>query len=94
MKDKSVIRKIVLPWDVLLLIRILNSLCKINIILFQRILDREGIKKKRGGMNSIPMTVLIQFIERLKLVEGSNDENRFIIIFRFLVFFYIYLNIF
>jgi hypothetical protein len=62
---------------------ILNSLCKLIIILFQIILYREGINQYIDGINNRPRKVLNQFNDKLKIfVEGSNTENRFVIIFK------------
>ena len=62
--------------------RVLNSLCKVNKILFQIIWYREGINQKVLGINNSPINVLSQFNERLKIVvEGSNTENKLVIIF-------------
>jgi hypothetical protein len=43
---------------------------------------REGINQKDIGIIKNPIKVLIQFNENEKIdVEGSNTENKFIIIF-------------
>lgn len=63
--------------------RVLNSWCKVKKILFQNIEIREGINQNIKGKNMIPKIVLIQFNDKFKiLVEGSKIENKFIIIFR------------
>lgn len=69
------------PLKFCVLIRVLNSLCKIIIILIHNKLIREGINQYLGGSNKIPIQALIQFIERLKFVVGSKVENKFVIIF-------------
>jgi hypothetical protein len=61
---------------------VLNSLCNVIRILFQIIWYREGINQKEHGINSSPIKVLSQFKDKLKIVvEGSNTENKFVIIF-------------
>lgn len=65
--------------------RVLNSLCRVKRILFQIIEYREGMNQKAVGIRVKPKIVLIQFSERfITLVEGSNTENRFVIIFSLL----------
>lgn len=71
----------VLPWDLLFLIKILNSLCNVIIIEVHKIWSREGINQNIGGIIIIPINVLSQFNDKLKFVEGSKVENKFIIIF-------------
>ncbi len=62
--------------------RVLNSLCKVEKILFQNMNIRLGMNQNIIGKNKIPKKVLNQFSEKLKiLVEGSKIENKFIIIF-------------
>lgn len=62
--------------------RVLNSLWRVNKILFQKIWYREGINQYIEGIIKIPKKVLNQFSERLKILEeGSNTENKFVIIF-------------
>jgi hypothetical protein len=63
----------------------LNSLCKfvINVLVFQIMVCRDGINQILVGMIIIPKNVLVQLIERFMfLVDGSNTENKLLIIFR------------
>lgn len=61
---------------------VLNSLCSVIKILFQKIWYREGINQNIEGIIKIPKKVLNQFKERLKMLdEGSKTENKFVIIF-------------
>jgi len=61
---------------------VLNSLCKVKKIKFQKIEIREGKIQNNRGINSSPIDDLIQLIERLKIeVEGSKTENKLVIIF-------------
>lgn len=66
------------------LIIILNSLIKNLKIIFQNIINREGISQNWNGNIKIIKPILSQFIDSLILVEGSKIENRFIIIFNFI----------
>lgn len=66
------------------LIIILNSLIKNLKIIFQNIINREGISQNWNGKIKIIKPILSQFIDSLILVEGSKIENRFIIIFNFI----------
>lgn len=62
--------------------KVLNSLWRVNKILFQIIWYREGINQKEQGIKSNPIKVLNQFKDKLKIVvEGSKTENKFVIIF-------------
>ena len=71
--------------------RILNSLCKVLIIMTQNICGREGVSQNIGGIIVNPRKILNQFMDRLKFVEGSKEEKRFAIIFRsILVYFFVY----
>jgi len=80
----------VVPLNLCIPISILNSLCKVIKILFQKIFNREGKNQKIIGNNKIPKSELIQFKDKLKiLVEGSKIENRFIIIFRLKIFYFL-----
>jgi hypothetical protein len=68
-------------------IKVLNSLCNVKKILFQKWERREGRNQKIIGNINNPKNELIQFRERLKiLVEGSKIENKFIIIFNLKTF--------
>jgi hypothetical protein len=62
---------------------VLNSLCKFVINIFQIMVCRDGINQILVGMIIIPKNVLVQLIERFMiLVDGSNTENRLLIIFK------------
>lgn len=66
--------------------RVLNSLCRVSIILFHIMMCREGINQNMGGISIRPIKVLVQFRDVLKILdEGSNTENRLVIIFRLLI---------
>jgi hypothetical protein len=68
---------------------VLNSLWSVIKILFQKILNREGITQKIMGKNKIPKNELNQFRDKLKIfVEGSKIENKFIIIFRLVLIYF------
>jgi hypothetical protein len=57
-------------------------LYKVNKILFQIILIRDGKAQKEYGINKRPINVLNQFNDKLKIfVEGSKTENKLVIIF-------------
>lgn len=71
----------VVPFILLILRRILNSLCKVDVILIHMKLIREGINQNIVGKNISPNKDLIQFKDKLVLVDGSNVENKFVIIF-------------
>ena len=80
----------VVPLKLLGPISILNSLCNVIKILFQKIFNRDGINQKIIGKNKIPKIELIQFRDKLKIfVEGSKIENKFIIIFKLKIFYQI-----
>jgi hypothetical protein len=62
--------------------RVLNSLCRVNKILFQIKEYRDGINQNAVGIKVKPRIVLIQLRDKfITLVEGSNTENKFVIIF-------------
>jgi hypothetical protein len=62
-------------------------LCRVEKIVFQKIIEREGKNQKIIGKNKIPKNELIQFNDKLKIfVEGSKIENKFIIIFSIKIF--------
>lgn len=71
----------VLPFIFSEFIRILNSLWRIEMILNQKIWNREGINQNIEGININPRNVLNQFNEEFRFVEGSKVENKFVIIF-------------
>lgn len=61
---------------------VLNSLCSIIIILFHIIVCRDGNNQNIGGIIIIPINVLVQFnCIFMILDEGSNTENKLLIIF-------------
>lgn len=62
--------------------KVLNSLCSLFKIKFQKIYWRLGIIQNEYGINNKPKKVLNQFKGKLKIfVEGSKIEKRFVIIF-------------
>lgn len=71
---------------------ILNSLIKNLNIIFQNIVNREGISQNWNGKTKIIKPILSQFIDRFILVEGSKIENKFIIIFSFIYIIYNFLS--
>lgn len=61
---------------------VLNSLWRVKRILFQIIWNRLGISQNMEGIIKRPKKVLSQFKDKFKIVvEGSNTENKFVIIF-------------
>jgi hypothetical protein len=71
----------VLPFS-FLPIRFLNSLCSFVSRIFHSIVYRDGVNHIVIGINITPRNVLVQLIDKLVgLVDGSNTENRFLIIF-------------
>lgn len=76
----------VLPLESFVLIRVLNSLCKVIINLIQNILIREGMSQYMGGTSNNPMKTLIQLRDSPILVVGSNVENKLAITFKLLIF--------
>lgn len=63
--------------------RILISLWRVIIILFQKMWNREGKSQYIEGIIKIPKNVLNQFNDMLKILDvGSNTENKFVIIFK------------
>lgn len=66
--------------------KVLNSLCSFVNSVFHRVEYRDGINHILVGISSSPRKVLTQFKDKLKfLVDGSNTENRFLIIFNLIV---------
>lgn len=59
----------------------LNSFFIIFIIKINIKFIREGIVQKLKGIRMIGRVIIIQLRARFFDVEGSNDENRFVIIF-------------
>lgn len=85
--ENKVINNNVLPGCMLGPINSLNSLCNVLVIMFHIIFVRDGISHIMVGIIIIPINVLIQFIDVFIIDDvGSNTENRFVIIFRFLLF--------
>lgn len=81
--ENTVIKINVDPLDPIGSRRILISLWRVIIILFQKIWYREGSNQYIEGIIKIPRIVLIQFNDKLKILDvGSNTENKFVIIFR------------
>jgi hypothetical protein len=67
--------------------RFLNSLCNFVVNKFHDIVCPEGINHILIGMNINPRNVLVQLRGKLNaLVDGSNTENRFLIIFSLRLF--------
>lgn len=79
-KENSEIKINVVPFILLILSKILNSLCRVEVILIHIKLIREGINQNIVGKKIKPSIDLNQFNEKFVLVEGSNVENRFVII--------------
>lgn len=78
--NKEINNKVfLLSWD---FSKILNSLFNIEKIFIQSIFIREGINHIEKGISENPKIVLIQLRENIGSVDGSNDENRFVIIFK------------
>lgn len=81
-KEKREINIKVVPLNLEIPNKVLNSKCNVKKILFQNIKFRDGRNQNNIGKNIIPNIVLSQFKEKLKMfVEGSKIENKFIIIF-------------
>lgn len=79
---KNILIKIkVDPWDLLFWINVFISLWIIIINLKYNILNREGINQKEYGIKSKMINDLVQFKENM-IVEGSKEENKFVIIFK------------
>lgn len=58
-------------------------------IKFHKVLIREGKIQKIIGININPIKVLNQFNDKFKIeVEGSNMENKFVIIFKLIFYWY------
>lgn len=90
MRPKKLLNKINLNKDVKIIVvldclgvsKALNSLCTPSMILFHNKDHREGIIQYTKGINNKPRKVESQFKGRLvKDEEGSNTENKFVIIF-------------
>lgn len=64
---------------------VLNSLWSVNKMLFQKIWYRDGRNQYIEGINNSPINVLNQFNDKFMILEdGSNTENKFVIIFNLL----------
>jgi len=80
--EKSEIKRNVVPGCLLGPRIVLNSLCKVIMIVFHINKIREGIIQNGIGIISNPRIVLVQLNDKLKMdVEGSKVENRLVIIF-------------
>ena len=65
--------------------KVLNSKCNDIKTLFHTIIWRLGINQYIIGINNKPIKDLIQFNDKLKILEeGSNTENKLVIIFNLL----------
>lgn len=73
----------VLPrFNLLTPMRVLNSLCRVKMVLIQTTLKRLGTSQKTKGSIINTKKVLNQLIDKEKIVvEGSKTEKRFVIIF-------------
>lgn len=80
-KENNEIKINVVPFILLILSKILNSLWRVEVILIHIKLIREGTNQNIVGRNIRPSIDLNQFKDKLVLVEGSKVENRFVIIF-------------
>lgn len=76
----------VLPFILLIFIRVLNSLFNIEVILIHIKFIRDGINQNIDGINISPKIDLIQFNDKFDLEDGSKIENKLVIIFNFLKF--------
>lgn len=63
---------------------VLNSECSLFIILLIKILFLDGIIQNIGVKTTKNVIILTQFNEELKMAEGSNTENKLVIIFSLL----------
>lgn len=71
--------------------KVLNSLWRVIIIIFQIKWYREGNSQYMEGININPINVLNQFKDILKiLVVGSKTENKLVIIFSLMNYMLIY----
>lgn len=61
---------------------VLNSLCSLLITKFNIILNLLGVVQYNGAKIKINTIALIQFKGRLNEEDGSNTENKFVIIFK------------
>jgi len=61
--------------------RVLNSLCKVWVILIHSNIKRDGINQNVAGIMIKHIILLIQLIDICQFEEGSKEENKFIIIF-------------
>lgn len=65
-------------------ISVLNSLCKVSVILTKKMYFFEGIIQNKGVSSAMIIRELSQFKGKLKSDDGSNLENKFAIIFNLL----------
>lgn len=85
-KINKEINIIVEPWKEVSPKSILNSWCNLfptrfnKIVIFLLETQNKGVKKIKIKKE------LIQFIDKLKLDEGSNAENKFVIMFNLIIF--------
>jgi len=86
MIENKEIKISVIPF--ILPIKILNSICKIEVILIHTKFNREGINQNIEGINNRPKIVLNQFNDKLRKDNGSNELNKFAIIFNLIWFFF------
>lgn len=69
-------------WLLFFIVIVLNSLKNFIFRVIHSIEIRDGISQKDAGINKIKRVDLIQFILKIN-VEGSNDENKLVIIFNY-----------
>lgn len=61
---------------------VLNSMWSLLTIKFKKILNLLGVTQYNGAKIKIKTIALIQFKGKLNEEEGSNTENKFVIIFK------------
>lgn len=77
-KNKEIYNKVLF----LIFVRLKNSLCNLNKILFIMKAKRLGVNQYIKGIQKKIIRELIQLREKI-IVEGSNEENKFLIIFNY-----------
>lgn len=77
----KLINRIVLPLKASGPKSVLNSACSLSVICFVIIIFLEGITQYVGVITTKNTITLTQFIEVPKMAEGSNTENKLVIIF-------------
>lgn len=77
----KLINRIVLPLKASGSKSVLNSACSLSVICFVIIIFLEGITQYVGVITTKNTITLTQFIEVPKMAEGSNTENKLVIIF-------------